>query len=202
MSLHGFQGEPVADRAETDPDLGGQSWSSPAPLRGSAAPVTNWFEDQAVVDAHISCLLVKYDGLPTGPVRNTVIDPPADWVFEQPVDSDLHDALADVNGSPAEAKDEGFPIPTTASVDHARRVVRFMHGLLSRRIEAYPTPDAEVAVVAPGGPGRSVMVLLDSQDGALVTVNLSGNHRRARYSQARDLPDAFLREALADLVGS
>ena len=89
MSLHGFQGEPVADRAETDPALGGQSWSSPAPLRGSAAPVTNWFEDQTVLDAHISCLLVQYDGLPTGTVGKTVIDPPADWVFEQPVDGDL-----------------------------------------------------------------------------------------------------------------
>lgn len=202
MSLHGFQGEPVADRAETDLNFGGQPLSSPAPLRGSAAPVTNWFEDRAVIDAHISCLLVEYDGLPTGPVRNTVIDPPADWVFEQPIDGELHDALADVNGSPAEAQAEGFPIPTTAAIDHAQRVVRFMHGLLSSRIEAYPTPDAEIAVVAPGGPGRSVMVLLDSQDGALVTVNLSGNHRRARYSQAHDLPDAFLREALADLTRS
>ena len=202
MSLHGFHVEPFADRVDTDRYFGGQSLSSPAPLRGSDRPSTNWFEDQAVIDAHISCLLVKYDGLPTGPVRNTVIDPPADWVFKRPVDRELRDALADLDGSPDEAEDEGFPIPTTTAVEHARRVVRFMHGLLSRRIEAYPTPDAEIAVVAPGGPSRSVMVLLDSHDGALVTVNLSGNHRRARYSQADDLPDAFLREALAALVGA
>ena len=202
MSLHGFHVEPTPDRVNSDRDFGALSLSSPAPLRGSAPLSTTRFEDQAVVDAHISCLLVQYDGLPTGPVRDTVIDPPADWVFERPVDRGLSDALADVDGSPDEAADEGFPIPTTTALEHARSVVRFMYGVLSRRIEAYPTPDAEIAVVAPGGPGRSVMVLLDSHDGALVTVNLSGNHRRARYSQADDLPDAFLREALADLVGS
>ena len=202
MSLHGFQLEPVVERAEPDRDFAGQSLSWPAPLRGSAPPVTNWFEDQAVIDAHISCLLVEYDGLPTGSVSTTVIDPPADWVFEQPLDSELQDALADVDGSPDEAREEGYPIPARTAVEQARRVVRFMHGLLSRRIEAYPTPDAEIAIVAPGGPGRSVMVLLDSHAGALVTVNLNGNHRRARYSQADDLPDAFLQEALADLVVS
>ena len=162
MSLHGFHAEPTANRANPDWDFGAQSLSSSARLRGSAPLSITWFEDQTVVDAHISCLLVQYDGLPTGPVSDTVIDPPVDWVFERPIDRELSDALADVDGSSDEA----------------------------------------AAVVAPGGPGRSVMVLLDSHDGALVTVNLSGNHRRARYSQADDLPDAFLREALADLVGS
>lgn len=162
------------------------------------SPFTSCFEDRAVFDAHVSSLLVEYDGLPTGPAKDTFNKLP-DWALFERDDELLQDALADVDGSPDEAKAEAYPIPTTTALGNARRIVRFMYGLLRRRIEAYPTPDAEIAVVAPGGSGRSVMVLCESEGGALVTVNLSGNHRRARYSQADTLPDAFLREALADL---
>ena len=50
---------------------------------------------------------------------------------------------------------------------------------------------------APGGHGRSVLLLCDSEGGALCLVNMNGAHRRARYSDADLLPDGFVREALA-----
>ena len=57
----------------------------------------------------------------------------------------------------------------------------------------------EVAIDAPGGPGRSVLLLCDSDGGALCLVNANGKHRRARYSDSNLLPDGFIREALAEL---
>ena len=72
-------------------------------------------------------------------------------------------------------------------------------GISRRRFEVYPTPDAEVAIDAPGCHGRSVLMSCDSEGGALCLVNMNGERRRARYSTAEALPDGFLREALADL---
>ena len=47
--------------------------------------------------------------------------------------------------------------------------------------------------------GVSVILLCDSNGGALCLVNMNGKHRRARYSSAEILPDGFLREALTEL---
>ena len=74
-----------------------------------------------------------------------------------------------------------------------------MHAISSRRYEIYPTPDGEIAIDAPGGYGRSVILLCDSDGGALCLVNMNGKHRRARYSSIETLPDEFLREALTEL---
>lgn len=71
-------------------------------------------------------------------------------------------------------------------------------GISRRRIEVYPTPDAEIAINAPGRHGRSVLILWDSEGGTLYLVNMNGERRLARYSTAEALPDGFLREALAD----
>ena len=60
----------------------------------------------------------------------------------------------------------------------------------------YPMPNGEIAIDAPAGPGRSLLILCDSEGGALCTVNFDRSHRRARYSDARMLPDGFLREAI------
>ena len=74
-----------------------------------------------------------------------------------------------------------------------------MYGISPRRFEVYPTPDGEIAIDAPGGPGRSILLLCDSDGGALCLVNMNGDHRRARYSTAGILPDGFVRDALAEL---
>ena len=60
-------------------------------------------------------------------------------------------------------------------------------------------PDGEIAIDVPGGPGRSVLLLCGSDGGALCSVNMNGAHRRARYSDARGLPDGFVSDALAEL---
>ena len=115
---------------------------------------------------------------------------------------DLCDALSDLDGVRQEAREDGFPAPSDTAAENARRLLHDMYRILPRRFEIYPMPDGEVALDVPGGPSRSVLLLCGSDGGALCSVNMNGAHRRARYSDARELPDGFLRDALAELERS
>lgn len=114
-------------------------------------------------------------------------------------DADLLAALSDLKKVVDEARDEGFEPPSDEALDNAERLIRGMHALRRCRFEVYPTEDGEVAISAPGGHRRSVLLLCGSSGGALCSVNLNGQHRRAVYDSAATLPDGFVREALADL---
>ena len=113
----------------------------------------------------------------------------------------LAEALADIDNLTDEAHEEGFDPPSDDVISTARGLLRSMYRLRPKRFEVYSTPEGEIAIVAPGGLRRSVMALCDPKGGVLCMVNLNGNHRRARYSNANGLPDGFFREALADLEG-
>ena len=114
----------------------------------------------------------------------------------------LVSALHDLQEATDEAHEEGFPPPSDVALENADRFLREMYRISPRRFEVYPTPDGEIAIDAPGGHGRSVLVLCDSEGGALCLVNMNGDHRRARYSTTERLPDGFMREALAELERS
>ena len=114
-------------------------------------------------------------------------------------DSELTEALNDLYESKAEACEESYPIPSDKALEDAERLLKAMHRISPRRYEIYPTPDGEIAIDAPGGYNRSVLLLCDSEGGALCLVNMNGNHRRARYSSSDRLPDGFIREALTEL---
>ena len=113
---------------------------------------------------------------------------------------ELRDSLRDLDKVATEAQEEGLPRPSEEAVKNARRLLRAMHRISPQRFEIYPTPDGEVAIDAPGGAGRSVILLCGSDGGALCLVNMGGVHRRARYSDTRRLPDGFVREALEELA--
>lgn len=113
--------------------------------------------------------------------------------------SKLNDALRDLREARDEARDEELPQPSDTALGNAERLLREMYGISSRRFEVYPTPDGEIAIDAPDGQGRSVILLCDSEGGALCLVNLNGHHRRARYSTTETLPYGFVHEALAEL---
>ena len=113
---------------------------------------------------------------------------------------ELRDALRDLDDIVTEAGEEQFPVPSEAALSNARRLLTAMHRISPRRYEVYPTPDGEIALDAPGGHGRSVLLLCNSEGGALCLVNMNGTHRRAHYSNAERLPDGFVREALTELT--
>ena len=115
------------------------------------------------------------------------------------VDDRLSLALGDLDDSVTEAREEGFPIPSTAAVDNAKRLVKAMYDISPRQFEVYPTPDGEIAIDAPNGRGSSVILLCDSDGGALCMAHLNGSHRSRRYATTDALPDDFLREVLTEL---
>ena len=112
---------------------------------------------------------------------------------------DLRDALRDLDEAREEAREEEFPAPSESALRNARRLLHAMYDIFPQRFEVYPTSDGEMAIDARGGPGRSVLLLCDSDGGALCLVNMKGAHRRARYSSADRLPDGFVKEALDEL---
>jgi len=111
----------------------------------------------------------------------------------------LAGALHDLGEVKDEARAEGFPTPTDVACKNVSRLLKEVYRLSRRRVEVYPMPDGEIAIDASDGQGSSVLLLCDSNGGALCLVNLVGKHRRARYSSADPLPDGFMREALAEL---
>ena len=115
------------------------------------------------------------------------------------LDKKLSDALNDLREAVKEALDEGFPKPSETALNNADRLLRSMYKIAPRRFEVYPTPDGEIAIDAPNGRGSSVILLCESEGGALCLANLKSGHRRSPYSSAEILPDGFLGEALADL---
>jgi len=112
---------------------------------------------------------------------------------------ELNDALRDLDEAGTEAREEGVPPPSEAALTNARRLLRAAYERAPRRFGVYPTPDGEIAIDAPNGQGQSVMLLCDSEGGALCLVNINGQRLRARYSTTHTLPDGFVREALEDL---
>ncbi len=111
----------------------------------------------------------------------------------------LNDVLRDLEDVRAEAGEEGFPLPSDEALANARHLLIEMHEISPRRFEVYPTPDGEIAIDAPSGHGQSVILLCASDGSVLCLVNMNGDHRRARYSTVKTLPDGFLREALTEL---
>lgn len=110
----------------------------------------------------------------------------------------LEAASADLAEVGIEAREEGFPRPTTISLETAARLLRELVSLSPRRYEVYPMPDGEIALHG-GGRGSSVILCCEPQGGVVCRVNLEGAHRRAAYDDAAHLPDAFVREALEQL---
>lgn len=113
--------------------------------------------------------------------------------------ANLYATLRDLDEAKDEADEEGLPPPSALALANADRLIREMYDRLPRRYLVELMPEGSIAVTVPGGLRRSVMLLCESDGGALCSVNMNGKHRRARYSHADQLPDGFLREALAEL---
>ena len=76
---------------------------------------------------------------------------------------ELRDALRDLDEATAEAREEGFPLPSDTALTNARRLLPTMYELSPCRSEVYPMPDGEIAVPESGS---SVLVLCEPDGGA------------------------------------
>ena len=111
----------------------------------------------------------------------------------------LANALRDLDELNDEATEEGIEPPSESAIANADRLLRAIYDILPRQYLVELLPEGIIAITVPGGFRRSVMLLCESDSGALCSVNMSGEHRRKRYAHADQLPDRFLSEALSEL---
>lgn len=116
-----------------------------------------------------------------------------------PMPPQLAGALAEPDDVPAYAEQIGVDQPSPPAFANARRLLKSLYRIAPRAYSVYPTAGGHIAIDTRGGKGRIAAIQCDSDGSVLCLVSISSDHRRARYSSAHNLPDAFIREALAEL---
>ena len=112
---------------------------------------------------------------------------------------EYQEALGELRSIGKTALEEDFPLPNEVAIKNARRLLRELFGISRRRYVIYPTPDGEVAIDAPNGKGKSVLVLCDSRGEVLCIANLGWRHRYVRYKDVSMLPNSFVTKSLRKL---
>ena len=109
---------------------------------------------------------------------------------------EAHRALSMIDD---ESREEGFPLCSDGVKNEASTLVDLLVQHFPRRYEVYPTDHGEIAIEAPSGPRRGVLIVLNGTGGASCFVTYDGKNRRATYDDAGCLPDAFVIEAMRSL---
>ena len=112
----------------------------------------------------------------------------------------LRGILDDLWSLPAEAIDEGIPVPSKKLLESVERLLKEMFDILPWQFEVYATADAAVDIDVPNLRGSSVIVTCDKAGGALCTVHIRGDYKTQEYEKVDLLPDDFLTESLKELV--
>ncbi len=134
-----------------------------------------------------------------GPDPSTALEQTSQNSKEASLPDLLANALRDLHEVNDEAEEEGIPPPSESVMANADRLIRSIYDILPRQYLVELLPEGVIAITVSGGFRRSVMLLCESDSGALCSVNINGQHRRKRYVNADQLPDRFLREALDEL---
>ena len=116
-----------------------------------------------------------------------------------PMPAELAEGLDELDDVAAYADEIEVETPSPAAFDNARRLLKAMYRTSQRRFSVYPAAGGHIAIDARGGNGRITVVSCGSDGSVLCLATIDGNDRQARYSSAHNLPDAFIREALAEL---
>ena len=116
-----------------------------------------------------------------------------------PRQSELADALLDLDEVFDAAREEGIAEPAKLAFENAKRLLRAMYDLSPRRFDVYPMADGYIAVDGRGGYGRAVALMCGSAGDAVCLVTIDGERRRAHYDTTHNLPDDFVRQALREL---
>ena len=113
--------------------------------------------------------------------------------------SDLADALQDLDDVFDAAREEGIPEPSKLAFENAGRLLKAMYEISPRRFDVYPMADGHIAVDGRGGYGRATLLLCGSDGDAVCLVTIDGERRCAHYATTGTLPDDFVRQALREL---
>ena len=141
----------------------------------------------------------RASGLPNSPFL-VALEQSSKDAKEEGLPAPLANALRDLHELIAESHEEEIVPPSESAVVDAKRMLRAIYDILPCDYVMDLFPEGVIAITVPGGFNRSVMVLCESDGGALCSVNMNGKHRRKRYLHADQLlSDSFLCEALREL---
>jgi hypothetical protein len=113
----------------------------------------------------------------------------------------LADALAELGDCVEEAREEGYPEPAAKALAIAEALLKRI-ALLAARLpqpSVYPSADNEIVLFFCRGEVQAAVSMSIEADGGGVCFSNVGGLRRARYQDARELPDAFVAGELLKL---
>ena len=136
-------------------------------------------------------LEARYPGLfHTLPRTTWRSSPGTDW---------LQDALAELESIDDEITEEALPKIQSHTKDKARAIISAL-ATQSVAPTVYPTMDGEVAVYFKSPVATSSLLILVCNDGQAACFSyIAGKNRRARYEDATELPDEFVKAQLRAL---
>ena len=112
----------------------------------------------------------------------------------------LADALEELEQIDQEAAEEGFPLSNNLSRGNARHILDELTHEPCPGPTVYPTEDGEIAILFQMRRAQAGVLILCERDGGGVCFStIAGKKRRARYDDASELPDAFVRSQLFKL---
>ncbi len=102
---------------------------------------------------------------------------------------------------PWAASEEGYAVPSDDTLANAERLLRGMFDAVPRQYFVYPMSDGRVAIDAPRKNGDSAIVYCNPDGGVWCFVDRDGRGDEFReHGTAEGLPDAFLRDVLAEMA--
>ena len=111
----------------------------------------------------------------------------------------LNSALEELEAVEPEATEEGFLEPSLLAKTTARRIIVSVADMGLPQPSIYPTEKQEVAIFFRHRTS-GVLVHCGSNGEGVCFATFAGKNRRARYDDAGDLPDEFLKEQLRLLL--
>lgn len=112
----------------------------------------------------------------------------------------LNTALEELNNIDQEVSEETLPEIVPGTKDQARRIL-FALATQSIAPTVYPTEDGEIALYFKPLAAKSAVLISVGNDGQGACFSyVNGKNRRARYDDASELPDGFVREQLRRLA--
>ena len=111
---------------------------------------------------------------------------------------DLREAQQELSEVPTDAEEDGLDVPSRLALENAGQLLVQMYRLSPRKYVIYPVSGGYVAIDARGEKGIAV-IMCGSDGEVLCLATINSRERRSRYSDATDLPDGFIREALSAL---
>lgn len=113
--------------------------------------------------------------------------------------NDINRALQELEEVNTEASENALPIPSSTVHRNARFLIPKIYRTFRRPLSVYPLLDGEIAIEATVASKDSVLVSCEPDGRILCLANIHRRSRHAKYDRVSELPDSFMRSALAEL---